>query len=170
MTVSVSAGMPAVTGQILPFTLTTDARVVQEMTETMEFNAALLLQKPIALTIGAKVLLLRTDLPPTQMRVIGSGDVIEIPEKIILSRPRVRTGKVQRIRDHDVLVEGLASSKEVAERLVGSDVSTSDGVVGVIRQPFGTRGVVAAEFEGPVKESEAVNYQRLIEEEYSFGH
>ena len=169
MTVSVSAGMPAVTGQILPFIVTTDARVVQEMTETKEFNAAFLLQKPIALSIGTKVLLLRTDLPPTQMRIIGSGEVVEIPKKIILSRPRVRTGKVQRIRERDVLVEGLASSKEVAERLVGSDARTAGGVVGVIRQPFGTRGVVVVEFDGPVKESETVNYQRLTEEEYSFG-
>ncbi|MHA1965051.1 MAG: selenocysteine-specific translation elongation factor [Candidatus Thorarchaeota archaeon] len=169
MTVSVSVGMPAVTGQIIPFTVTNDARVIQEMTETVEFTAALLLQKPIALTIETKVLLLRTDLPPTQMRIIGSGEVIEIPEKIILSRPRVRTGKVQRIRDSDVLVEGLASSKEVAEQLVGSNVSTSGGVVGVIKQTFGTRGVVAVEFEGPVKKSETANYQSLTEEEFSFG-
>jgi hypothetical protein len=103
------------------------------------------------------------------MRIIGSGEVVEIPGKIVLSRPRVRAGKVKRIRDSDVLVEGLASSKEVAEGLVDSAVSSSSGVVGVIRQPFGTRGVVAVEFEGPVKESETVNYQRLTEEEYSFG-
>jgi selenocysteine-specific elongation factor len=169
MTVSVSVGMPAVTGQIIPFTVNNKTKVVQEMTETNEFQAALLLQKPIALTKGTKVLLLRTDLPPSQMRIIGSGEVVDIPEKIILSRPRVRAGKVKRIRDSDVLVEGLASSKEVAEGLVGSAVSSNSGVVGVIRQPFGTRGVVAVEFEGPVKESETVNYQRLTEEEYSFG-
>jgi len=170
MTVSVSAGMPAVTGQVLPFTATNDHRIVQEVVKTMEFSAALLLQKPIAVTIGTKVLLLRTDLPPTQMRIIGSGQVVDIPKNIILQRPRIRSGKVQRVRDRDVLVEGLASSKEVAERLVGSNVSTSDGVVGVIRQSFGTRGVVTVEFEAPVKESETVNYQRLTEEEYSFGH
>ena len=41
--------------------------------------------------------------------------------------------------------------------------------MGVIRQPFGTRGVVVVEFENPVKESETVTYQRLTEEEYSFG-
>ncbi len=86
-----------------------------------------------------------------------------------MSRPRVRIGKVHRIRDRDVLVEGLASSKEVAERLVDSKVLSDGGVEGVIRQPFGTRGVVAVEFEGPVKETETVTYQRLTEEEYSFG-
>ncbi len=169
MTISVSAGMPAVTGQIIPFTVSNEDRVVQEIVEVPEFHAALLLQKPIALAKETKVLLLRTDLPPSQMRIIGSGEVVDLPEKIVLSRPRVRTGKVQRIRDRDVLVEGLASSKEVAEGLVDSDVRTSNEVMGVIRQPFGTRGVVAVEFDGPVKEAENVTYQRLTEEEYNFG-
>jgi selenocysteine-specific elongation factor len=170
MTVSISAGMPAVTGQIIPFIMTDNERVIQDEVGSMEFEAVLVLQKPIALTDGTKVLLLRTDLPPTQMRIVGSGEVIDIPDKIVMSRPRVRTGKVHRIRNRDVLVEGLASSKEVAEGLVDSKVQSDSGVEGVIKQPFGTRGVVAVEFEGRVKETETVTYQRLTEEEYSFGH
>jgi len=169
MTVSVSAGMPVVTGQIVPFKSENGMSIVEDVVETTTFEAALLLQKPIALQEGNKVLLLRTDLPPTQMRVIGSGEVIEIPNKICLSRPRTRTGRIQRVRESDVLVEGIASSKEVAERLVGSTVTTISGVVGVIKQTFGTRGVVAVVFQGSVKESEKVNYQRLTEEEYKFG-
>ncbi len=169
MTASISAGMPVVTGQIVPVQETNGIMVVQDVVNTKEFSAALLLQKPIALTEGTKVLLLRTDLPPTQMRIIGSGDVVNIPDKITLSRPRLRIGKVQRVRDKDVLVEGLASNKEVAERLVGSNVSSASSVVGVIRQPFGTRGVVSVEFKGSVKEFETVTYRRLIEEEYRFG-
>jgi selenocysteine-specific elongation factor len=169
MTISISAGMPAVTGQILPFLLVDGDRVVQDVVQSLDFNAALVLQKPIALTKGTKVLLLRTDLPPTQMRIIGSGEVVDIPERIILSRPRVRVGLMKRIRENDVLVEGLASNKEVAERLVGSTVHTRSGVVGVIKQTFGTRGVVAIDFDGLVEESEPVEYQRLTEEEYRFG-
>ena len=153
----------------MPFKITKGMKITQEVVDTAVFEAALLLQKPIALKEGSKVLLLRTDLPPTQMRVVGSGEVIEIPDKIILSRPRVRIGRVQRIRESDSLVEGIASSKEVAERLVGSTITTSSAVVGVIKQPFGTRGVVAVKFEGPVKETEKVIYQRLTEEEYKFG-
>ncbi|MFW9976299.1 MAG: selenocysteine-specific translation elongation factor [Candidatus Thorarchaeota archaeon] len=169
MTASISAGMPAVTGQIVPLQEMNGTKVVQDTVNSSEFSAALLLQKPIALTEGTKVLLLRTDLPPTQMRIIGSGEVVDIPDRITLSRPRLRIGKVQRVRDKDVLVEGLASNKEVAERLVGSKVSSASGVIGVIRQPFGTRGVVSVEFKGSVKESETVTYQRLTEEEYRFG-
>jgi selenocysteine-specific elongation factor len=169
MTVSVSAGMPVVTGQIIPFKSENEMRIIENTVDSVTFEAALLLQKPIALQEGSKVLLLRTDLPPTQMRVIGSGEVTEIPDKILLYRTRIRTGQIQRVRESDALVEGIASSKEVAERLVGCSVTTSSGVVGVIRQPFGTRGVVAVEFQETVKESEKVNYQRLTEEEYKFG-
>jgi len=169
MTVSVSAGMPLVTGQIVPFKEIDDARVVQEEVDTEVFQAALLLQKPIALARGSRVLLLRTDLSPTQMRIVGSGMVIDIPDRIVLSRPRRRTGKVQRIRDHDVLVEGIASTKDIAERMIGKAVLTTNGVVGVIKHTFGTRGVVAVVFKGPVKESEPIHYQRLTEEEYRFG-
>jgi hypothetical protein len=68
-----------------------------------------------------------------------------------------------------VLVECLASSKKIAERLVNSSVRTKTGVVGIIRQTFGTRGVVIVNFEDPVKENEEVFYQRLTEEVYSFG-
>jgi selenocysteine-specific elongation factor len=169
MTVSVSAGMPVITGQVVPFKSLNHIRVVDEVVDTNSFEAALLLQKPIALKEGSKVLLLRTDLPPTQMRVVGSGEVTEIANEIVLSRPRIRTGRIQRIRDSDALVEGIASSKEVAEGLVGSNVTTSHGVVGVIKQPFGTRGVVAVEFQDSVEESDTVSYQRLTEEEYKFG-
>ncbi|KXH74717.1 MAG: hypothetical protein AM326_09585 [Candidatus Thorarchaeota archaeon SMTZ-45] len=169
MTVSVSAGMPVVTGQILPLIVIDNTNVVQDKIVTLEFNAALLLQKPIALTKGTKVLLLRTDLPPTQMRIVASGEVVDIPGKMILSRPRTRVGSVQRVREKDALVESLASKKEVAERLVGSKVTTASGVVGVIKQTFGTRGVVSVEFKGSVKESDTVTYQRLTEEEYKFG-
>lgn len=169
MTVNIAVGMPAVTGQIVPFRETDGMRVVHEVVDTQEFDAALPLQKTVALTTGTRVLLVRTDLPPTQMRIIGSGEVVELPEKVVLFRPRTRVGRVQRLRERDVLVEGLASSKEVAERLVGSKATSGSGVVGIIRQPFGTRGVVAIEFEDPVRPSETVTYQWLTEEVYTFG-
>ncbi|MBE0527358.1 MAG: hypothetical protein IH631_10475, partial [Candidatus Thorarchaeota archaeon] len=112
---------------------------------------------------------LRTDLSPSQMRIIGSGSITEITEKIILNKRKMREGKVQRIRDGDVLVEGLASSKSVAESIVRRQVTTTSGAVGIIRAPFGTRGVVSVEFDNLVKQDEVVQYERLVEEEYRFG-
>lgn len=168
MIVSAAIGMPMATAQMIPFAKTEDRRVILDNVETRTFDAALLLQRPIAIDEHAKVLLLRTDLSPNQMRIIGSGHVVEIPENIVLNKRKTRIGKVQRIREDDVLVEGLASSKGVAEAMVGSQVK-SNNVIGIIRATFGTRGVVSVEFEKDVKQDDEVRYERLVEEEFRFG-
>ncbi|MHA1663084.1 MAG: selenocysteine-specific translation elongation factor [Candidatus Thorarchaeota archaeon] len=168
MVISAAIGMPIVTAQIIPFEVRDGIRIVLEDIKMGTFEAALVFQRPIAIDEGGKVLLLRTDLSPSQMRIIGSGSITEITEKIILNKRKVREGKVLRIRDDDVLVEGLASSKGVAESIVGSQV-TSRGAVGIIRAPFGTRGVVSVDFDYDVKQNDDVQYERLVEEEYSFG-
>ncbi len=168
MVVSAAIGMPMITAQVIPFVTSEERRIIIDDVETSGFDAALLLQRPIAVDEQAKVLLLRTDLSPNQMRIIGSGNVTGIPENIILAKRKIRVGKVQRIREDDTLVEGLASSKGVAESIVGSQV-ISNGVVGIIRATFGTRGVVSVEFEKDVKQGDDVHYERLVEEEFKFG-
>ena len=168
MVINAAIGMPMVTAQIIPFEVREGEKIVLDEIKMGSFEAALVFQRPIAIDDEGKVLLLRTDLLPNQMRIIGSGIVTGISETMILNKRKVRVGKVQRIRDDDVLVEGVASSKGVAESLVGSRV-TSNGVVGIIRAPFGTRGVVSVDFDSDVKQNDDVHYERLVEEEYSFG-
>ncbi|MHA2004130.1 MAG: selenocysteine-specific translation elongation factor [Candidatus Thorarchaeota archaeon] len=165
---SATVGMPTVTAELVP--LLGGTNVMLEETADSSLKAALLFQEDIPVDIGTRVLLMRTDLPPTQMRIIGSGEVIEIPENLVLKRSIRRTGRVSRIRTDDVLVEGLASSKEIAESISGSQVQTQGGVKGTLKQPFGTRGVVSVQFESPVEDSEEVIYERFVEEEISFGY
>jgi len=169
MVISVAIGMPMITAQIFPFEVQKGLRIVRDDIKTGEFEAALALQRPIAIDASAKVLLIRTDLPPTQMRIIGSGSISEIQNKIILNKRKIRVGKVQRIREDDILVEGLASSQSIAESIIGAQVSSTSGADGIIRATFGTRGVVSVTFDKDVKEEEEVRYERLVEEEYSFG-
>ena len=169
LVMSVALGMPVSTGQIIPFQATGDRRIMLDSVEGPEFDAALALQKPVAIDAHARVLLLRTDLPPNHMRIVGSGIITKIPDTIVLQRRKVRTGKVQRIREHDALVEGLASSKKIAESLEGLRVRTRSGVDGIIRATFGTRGVVSVEFDTSIERDEQVDYERLVEETYSFG-
>lgn len=169
MVISVAIGMPMTTAQIIPFEVHNGLRVILDDVKAREFEAALALQRPIAIDANAIVLLIRTDLPPTQMRIIGSGRISEINEKIILNKRKIRVGKVQRIRDDDVLVEGLASSKSVAESIVGAQVSSISGAGGIIRSPFGTRGVVSVSFDTDIRKDDEVHYERLVEEEYNFG-
>jgi len=169
MVISVAIGMPMITAQIFPFEVQKGLRIVRDDIKSGEFEAALALQRPIAIDASAKVLLIRTDLPPTQMRIIGSGSISKIQNKIFLNKRKIRVGKVQRIREDDILVEGLAFSKDVAESITGARVSSVSGAGGIIRATFGTRGVVSVTFDKDVKEEEEVHYERLVEEEYSFG-
>jgi len=169
MVISVAIGMPMITARIIPFEKRHGVRVVIDDFKSGAFDAALLLQQSIAIDEQAKVLLIRTDLSPDQMRIIGSGSISEIPEKVVLNKKKIREGKVQRIREEDVLVAGLASSKSVAESIVGSQVTTTNGAVGIIRTPFGTRGVVSVVFDKEVMQDDDVHYERLVMEEFSFG-
>ena len=100
------------------------------------------------------------------MRIVATGKVTSIPEQVLLYNKRKRIGKIHRIREDDVLVAELASSKKVAETLLGALVTTPGGITGVLGQPFGTRGVISAVFDGKVSLDEPVVYDRLVEEEF----
>jgi hypothetical protein len=95
--------------------------------------------------------------------------VNEVCSVLRLSKRKTRVGRISRIRDKDVLVEGLASSKRVAESLSGMEVITAKGCRGTIAGPFGTRGVLSVVFEESVSDSEEVFYERFVEEEIEFG-
>ena len=169
MIVNAAIGMPMVISQIVPYTTIAEKKIVLDSAATNEFDAGLSLQRPTAIDTTSKILLLRTDLPPSQMRIIGSASILEVSDRIHLNRKKRRVGKVQRLRENDVLVEGLASSKRVAESLAGMNVYTANNIQGMINTPFGTRGVVSVTFNAPVGENEQVYYERLTEEEYHFG-
>ncbi len=170
MVVSATIGMPSVTAELVPFRTEGITRVVEDSVEGPMSHTAVLLQREVVAETGMRVLLMRTDLPPTQMRIIGSGEIVDIPNKMILAKKHVRSGRVSRVRPADVLVEGLASRKETAETLVGSSVRTNTGREGLLAQPFGTRGVLSAQFDGPVRVGDMVMYETTVEEEYKFGH
>lgn len=170
MVLSASVGMATATAMAVPFVNENDRRVIlEEMTES-EGLVGLFLKESVPASLGTKVLLLRTDLAPTKMRIVGAGQIAEIPEKLIVYRRKTRVGRVQRIRENDVLVEGLASRRSIAESLKGLVIQSESGSEGVIREPFGTRGVVAVDFSGaPVTKSETIVMERIVEEEHRFG-
>ncbi|MHA1902821.1 MAG: selenocysteine-specific translation elongation factor [Candidatus Thorarchaeota archaeon] len=170
MVLSATIGMPSVTAEILPLELEGNHRIVLPDCTAKRFQAVLLLQRTVAVEPGMRVLLMRTDLPHTSMRIIGAGQVIKSLEHVTLYNRKTRIGNVSRVRETDVLVEGLASSKSVAETLKDAQVKTESGISGRLKQPFGTRGVLTATFESPVKMNESVLHERLVAEEYKYGY
>jgi selenocysteine-specific elongation factor len=170
MILSTMIGMPDVAAQIIPIETLGDAKVVIDETKENSFRAVLLLSKPVAVEKGMKVILMRTDLPPASMRILGFGEVEGLLDEVFLQRKKIRKARISRVRDSDVLVEGLASRKNVAEKFRGHQVRTHAGHVGVLGTPFGTKGVLTAVFKEAVKEGEEVVYEYLTQQEvYEFG-
>lgn len=169
MLVSVSVGMATTTAELIPFAMENGRRVALDNTDSSFLDVALLLNSPVPVYEGARALLMRTDLPPTQMRIMGHGTVVDAPTTVTMWRRKTREGVVQRIREDDVLVAGLAPRRALADRLKGTSVWTENGVEGVIREAFGTRGVVAVTFNVPVSPGDKVLLDQLKEEAYRFG-
>ena len=169
MLLNATVGMPSVAAQIIPFQFEDGKRIVQDETTERTFQAAILLSDPVVVHPEMKVLLLRSDLQPTSMRIIGSGRIEGTPESVKLFKKRTREGRVSRVREKDVLVEGIARTKHLAERVIGHTVETEHGVKGTVKSAFGTRGVVSVVFQDDVHEYDKVVYARFSEEEYSFG-
>ncbi len=170
MVVNAMIGMSSVTCEVIPITAENNEYFVGNEALSKTTYLALLLQTAIPIDTSMKILLMRTDLPPTAMRIMGSGKITDLPDIVRLKREKTRIGRISRLRDNDVLVEGLASDKIRSEHLIGKTVETEKGIRGEIKQPFGTRGVLAVTFDSEVQESQEVYYKRWIEEEYSFGH
>ncbi len=156
MRLSAHVGMRAVTCEVIPLVEIEGRLVLCEEAEDEEFLAVLRSSRPIAIEPGMRVLLLRTDLPPTTMRIVASGAVRWTTSPTTVYRRTVRRGTVHRLREADVLVVGLATRRERALQLRGLRVRAAGGAVGTIGEPFGTKGVVSISFDSPVTEGEEV--------------
>ncbi|TFG09300.1 selenocysteine-specific translation elongation factor [Candidatus Thorarchaeota archaeon] len=164
MILSVTVGMPSITGDIIPFECIDGKRIILSEVREPHVMALLRLKKKVVAERGMKVLLMRTDLPAHQMRIIGSGEIEDISEDETLFRKRVRKGRIERVREKDSLLVGLAATKKGAERLKGMEVTTDSGVIGTIGEPFGTRGLVSAVFKDAVESGEEIHLNILQEE------
>ncbi len=169
MIVSATIGMPTVTAELIPVETFDDKSVVSAEITHDDFDCVILLQQNLAVRPGMKVLLMRTDLPPTSMRILASGVVQKSLSSVMLYKKRKRVGRVHRLREHDILVEGLASGKEVAQQLIGARIKTVTGVNGTVCGTFGTRGVLSVQFDTPVNLGDSVIYERLTEEVFEYG-
>ncbi len=169
MLISATIGMPSVTAEIVPFREDNGRQIVIDEVSNERFKAILFLKKPIPIEPKMNALLLRTDLPPTSMRIMASGQVESVVHSAQLYVQREHIGKIFRIRESDVLIEGLAHSKDRAMQLCGMSVHTHSGAVGELIRPFGTRGVISARFDREVSINDDVVLVLLRKEEFRFG-
>ncbi len=169
MILNATIGMSSVTAEIVPFRKEGEHRIPIEEPEKRIFEAVLLLKQNVPAEVGNRVLLMRTDMPVTSMRIVGCGTIESLSTTVILDRKKTRSGKISRIREDDVLVEGLATNKQQARILKGRIIQDDNGARGELVDSFGTRGVMVARFNQEVELGEKVVLEDYIEEEYHFG-
>jgi len=147
MQVHVSVGMQTVSGQIFPYEDEQNLPYKKEEINTQEsFQAIVNLMEPVVVKRGDKILLSRFDLPPTTLRIAGSGIFQEeLGEKPPLYRRKLKTGHIKSIQhSQGIVVEDLAQSKEGADKMVNRLVTNPRGkIVGT----FGTKGNVVIRLE-----------------------
>ncbi|MHA1732035.1 MAG: GTP-binding protein [Promethearchaeota archaeon] len=113
-----------------------------------DFHAVLLLQEAVTLFPGSTLLVSRFDLPPTTLRVLGSGDVVRVlnaPPTFL--REKVKRGIVKNpSRANGVVVEKAFLSREGAAKYVGARVLEPPGR---ISSTFGTKGDFVLQLDDP---------------------
>ncbi len=165
MKVHINIGLLTVSGSLVPFKKEIidnkeENLILNEVKAGYECYCYIKLDKKVVVEKGEKVLILRLDLPATTLRIAGFGEVIDF-EKPEIKKLIIKKGRIVK-RKNKIIVENLAHSKELAERLIGEKVEVpSKGISGIIKETFGTKGAVIAEFNGNVDGGEEVILKRL---------
>lgn len=147
MQVHVSVGMQTVSGQVFPYEIVGDHPYkIDEINGEKPFLAVIQLMDSVVVKRGDKILLSRFDLPPTTLRIAGSGTIQEeINEKPPIYRQKLKIGHVKSVEHaQGIVVEELAQSKEGAEKMVNRLLANPRGkIIGT----FGTKGNVIIKLE-----------------------
>ncbi|MEX2752042.1 MAG: EF-Tu/IF-2/RF-3 family GTPase, partial [Candidatus Freyarchaeota archaeon] len=157
--VHLTVGMPTVTATMIPFKTFEEKKIlIEEVGNEDTYDAFFRLGESVVAEEGTPLLVSRLDLPPTTLRIAGSGKVtqptIEMTEFFIEKRKKGRV-KVP-VHSRGSVVVGLAETKYGAEKLLGETATTEKGNRGKVVDTFGGRGAVIVKFEKPVLENEEV--------------
>ncbi|MFX1296717.1 MAG: selenocysteine-specific translation elongation factor [Promethearchaeota archaeon] len=164
MQIHITVGMPTVSGTIYPFKSYGKKNILLEEIQPGEkFFAYIVLNEYIAVESGDPIIISRLDLPPTTLRIVGKGDIINpTPEYIEFFYEHKKTGMV-RIPDHKrgSIVDGMVQSKEGAQKIIGESVITESGIEGKIISSFGTKSSIVVKFLKFPKKNEKVFLKRI---------
>nr|WP_157209569.1 selenocysteine-specific translation elongation factor [Methanotorris igneus] len=168
MKVHLNVGMMVVPATVVPFQkMNFEGKevnvILNEVKGGDECYCAFELEEKVVAEIGDRVLITRLDLPPTTLRICGHGEIVEFKgvKELNIKKIVTREGKVVAKKDK-LFVEGLASSKTSAEKLIGEVVYVpSKNIKGVIKGTFGTKGHLVVEFDGDVEKGDTVILRRL---------
>lgn len=148
--IHVTIGMSTEVAMIYPYTKTDNKRVKAPInTEQTSFRALLKFnEKTLIRKNNAIMLLSRLDLPPTTLRIVGSGELIKVHEEApLFYRYKRKRGKVSKPEhSQGIVCTGLAQSLKGAREIIGRDLEPPFTEV---LDTFGTKGAVIVGIEDP---------------------
>ena len=157
--VHLTVGMPTVPATMIPFK-TSEGRnlLLAEVKSGDTFEALFRLGESVVADEGTPLLVSRLDLPPTTLRIAGSGKVTDAsPGEMGFFTEKTKKGRVKTPKHpKGSIVMGLAETKIGAERLLNMVATTERGIPGKVVSTFGGKGAVIIRFEKPVSEGESV--------------
>jgi len=157
--VHLTVGMPTVPATMIPFK-TSEGRnlLLAEVKSGDTFEALFRLGESVVADEGTPLLVSRLDLPPTTLRIAGSGKVTDAsPGEMGFFTEKTKRGRVKTPKHpKGSIVVGLAETKIGAERLLNMVATTERGIPGKVVSTFGGKGAVIIRFEKPVSEGESV--------------
>ncbi|MHA1604684.1 MAG: selenocysteine-specific translation elongation factor [Candidatus Freyarchaeota archaeon] len=157
--VHLTVGMPTVPATMIPFK-TSEGRnlLLAEVKSGDTSEAVFRLGESIVADESTPLLVSRLDLPPTTLRIAGSGKVTDAsPGEMGFFTEKTKKGRVKTPKHpKGSIVVGLAETKIGAERLLNMVATTEKGTPGKVVSTFGGKGAVIIRFEKPVSEGEVV--------------
>ncbi|MFX1356891.1 MAG: GTP-binding protein [Promethearchaeota archaeon] len=153
--VHVTIGMVTIAATIYPFYELDEKRVQTNIKDHgLGFKAFLYLNTPVIISKQKTTILMsRLDLPPTTLRILGSGKLIKIhKDPPLMYKFKIKKGKIQNL-DHPqgIIAYGLAQSLNGARKITGRNLETP---FSKILGPFGTKGAVIVGIEAKRNKSE----------------
>jgi selenocysteine-specific elongation factor len=163
--VHVTIGMFTSTGHIFPYYGKNGKKIQLESSGNSNiYTAYLWLNENIYINKERTTMLLsRLDLPPTNLRILGAAELIEVlKEPPKLFKYRIKRGNVQNPNhSQGIVCSGLAQSYEGAKKLIGRELEPPfTKIIGT----FGTKGLVIVGIEindQTVKKGEPVALKEL---------
>ncbi|MFB0562826.1 MAG: selenocysteine-specific translation elongation factor [Candidatus Lokiarchaeia archaeon] len=157
--VHLTVGMPTVPASVIPFkTFEGKNLLIEEVESGDTFDALFRLGESVVAEEGTPLLVSRLDLPPTILRITGSGNVTNAaPGEIEFFTEKTKKGRVKTpVHPKGSIVVGFAQNRYGAEKLLNEKATTEKETLGKVISTFGGKGAVIIKFEKPVSEGEAV--------------
>ena len=112
---------------------------------------------------GDPIIISRLDLPPTTLRIVGSGIIVDpTPAKVEFFREQTKVGRVRiPVHKKGSVVDELVQTREGAQKMLGVEVISETGIEGKILSTFGTKSSLIIKFSKTPKENEKIYLKRF---------